>query len=90
MSRFYVQDPHIDGLAVIDCEQHSMVISSFGDREDRARTMLQALADCLNAATDPDYEGARTDAYKACPDVLKWRAIEHLAALLDQHAKLSV
>jgi hypothetical protein len=88
--RFYVQDPHIDGLAVIDRETGSMIISSFGDTGEWARSTLQILANSLNAAVDPDYDRPRTDAFKdVCHTPLAWRCIEHLSLLILSPPKAS-
>lgn len=81
MSRFYVQNPHIDGLAVIDRNKHALVVTSFGDTSDFALDHLERFAAGLNAATSPQYSLYETDAYKAIPDVLMWRAVEWLSIL---------
>lgn len=59
--RFYVQEPHSDGLAVIDRELGTMVISSFGDTAYPAKMSLDAVAAALNAATDPSYPYATNE-----------------------------
>lgn len=79
--RFYVQDPHVDGLAVIDRERSTMIISSFGDVQNDARAGLWSVARALNAATDPNYTDAmgRADIFRAVHPNLQWRVIKYLA-----------
>lgn len=81
--RFYVQEPHIDGLAVIDRELSTLVVSSFGDTGYHAKVALDAVAACLNAATDRTYPYASNEFKRLqheAPDLV-WRVIEHLAFL---------
>lgn len=85
MSRFYVQKPHVDGLAVIDGEKHALVISSFGDTSDRALDQLERFAAGLNAALSTDWR--RTDHFKAIPAPLMWRAVEWLAIMYQDAIK---
>jgi hypothetical protein len=80
--RFYVQDPHIDGLAVLDRQDSSMVISSFGDASQVALEALQTVAKALNAATDPTSQGSRTDAFKRVYSDLNRRVIEKLSEII--------
>lgn len=90
--RFYVRDDLLDGLALIDRERDTLVVTSYGDRAQPAREALQTAADCLNAATDPDWGRrerapgrARTDMFKAVTNIvggaLAWRVIEYLSGL---------
>lgn len=79
--RFYVQDPHVHGLAVLDRRESVLVISSFGDTGNEARAALETVALALNAATDPDYQGPKTDAFKNVYPPLNWRVIQYLSSM---------
>ena len=81
--RFYVQEPHVDGLAVLDREKSTMIISSFGDRDHNAWVALTAVADALNAATDRTYPYATNEFKRVqweAPELV-WRVIEYLSYL---------
>lgn len=82
--RFYLQEPHIDGLAVLDRYTSSLVISSFGDTSDQARGPLEAVAACLNAATDETYPAATNEFKRLERDapMLVWRVVEWLAHII--------
>lgn len=77
--RFYVQKPHVDGLAVLDRDRSALVISSFGDTCEEAERALKTVATALNAATCPRRSMYATDAFKGVHDSLNWRVIEYLA-----------
>ena len=81
--RFFVQNPHFEGLAVLDRKTGSLVISSFGDTGELAEEALKAVAAALNAATNGTYPNP-TDEYKRLSieaPSLQWRVIDYLASL---------
>lgn len=85
--RFYVEQQLVNGWALIDGELNLLVVTSYRDSSERARKGLQEVAECLDAATDPDWNGRPpTDLFKAVTNspaegALAWRVIEHLSAL---------